>query len=145
LTFAFAQTKGDTDKQFPKGERKLMPPPIGLHPQMLEELNLSDQQKQQIRVFVDKARSDSEQYFEEMKASDAQLRILVESGNFSEEKARQILNNKSQIVTEMEIIRLRADAAILNLLTAEQKTRLAQLRERRPPTPPGGGFRPNER
>ncbi|MGC2238937.1 MAG: hypothetical protein WA584_22470 [Pyrinomonadaceae bacterium] len=69
----------------------------------------------------------------------------VESGNFNEEKARQILSTKWQAQTEMEIIRLRSDAAILNLLTTEQKTQLAGLKEKRPQVPPGDGFRPDER
>ncbi len=145
LSFVFTQTKGDGDRQFPKGERNMMPPPIGLNPRMLDELNLTDRQKEQIRALADKARADSEQFFEEMRISDEQLKVLVESGNFNEEKARQILNTKSQAQTELEIIRLRSDAAILNLLTAEQKTQLAGLKEKRPQVPPGGGFRPDKR
>lgn len=144
LSFAFAQTKQDSNRPFPKGERN-MPPPIGLHPRMLDELSLTDRQKEQVRALADKARTDSEQFFEELKTADAQLRLLVESGNFDEEKARGILNNKSQVAVELELIRLRTDAAILNLLTAEQKTQLAQLKEKRPQTPPVGGFKPNER
>lgn len=145
LSFVFTQTKGDGNRQFPKGERNIMPPPIGLNPRMLDELTLNDRQTQQIQALADKARADSEQFFEEMRISDEQLKVLVENGNFNEEKARQILNTKSQAQTELEIIRLRSDAAILNLLTAEQKTQLAGLKEKRPQVPPGGDFRPDKR
>jgi protein CpxP len=151
LTFVFAQKKDDANKPpFPGGDRGdrggMMPPPNGLNPRMLDELNLTAEQKTQVKGLMDKTRSDSEQFFEELKTSDAQLRLLTESGNFNEEKARQILSVKTQAQTEMEIIRLRADAAIYNLLTAEQKTQLAQIKEQRPQMPPnGGGFRPKER
>lgn len=146
ITFAFAQTKDDGNRRFPKDERNMPPPrPGGIDPRSLEALNLTDAQKQQAQSLMEKARASSEQYFEELKTSDEQLKVLVESENFSEEKARQILANKTQVQTEMELIRLKTDAAILNLLTAEQKTQLAQLREKRPQVPPGGGFRPNER
>ncbi|HEY0427074.1 MAG TPA: Spy/CpxP family protein refolding chaperone [Pyrinomonadaceae bacterium] len=144
LTFAFAQKRDEANKPFPKGERNMPPPPTGPNPRMLEELNLTDQQKEQVRALADKARTDSEQYFEELKTTDAQLRNLVESGNFSEEKARQILSTKAQVSTEMEIIRLRTDAAIFNLLTDEQKTQFAELKQKRTQVPPGGDFRPNK-
>ena len=71
---------------------------------------------------------------------------MVEGGSFNEENARQILTAKASAMTELEILRLRADAAIFGILTAEQKAQLAQLKEERPPFPPGdSGFRPNER
>lgn len=145
LTFVFTQTRGDENKRFSKAERPLPPPPIGLHPRMLEELDLTDQQKEQVRALAEKARTDSEQFFEELKTSDAQLRNMVEGGSFDEEKARQILSVKTQVSTEMEIIRLKTDAAVFNLLTAEQKTRFAELKEKRRQTPPVDGFRPKGR
>lgn len=149
LTFAFAQTKdggrGFDGKRPPRGEG-FGPPPGGLPPHVFEKLNLTDTQKEQIEAFRTNSRDAGKEYFEKVRTADEQLRTMVEAGNFNEESARQIINAKTSAQTELELIRLRTDAAIFGILTAEQKAQLAQLKEERPPFPPGdGGFRPKDR
>jgi Spy/CpxP family protein refolding chaperone len=145
LTFIFAQSKENNGGKFPRGERKFggqMPPPPpgfgpgGLHPRLLERLNLTDGQKTQIQALHEKARTDAEAYVEKLRAADDELRALIESGSFNETQARQILATKSQIQIELEIIHLRTEAAVLNILTAEQKAQLEQLKKERRPQPP---------
>jgi Spy/CpxP family protein refolding chaperone len=152
LTFIFAQTGKRSDGQFTGGEGRGFRPPTGmigggLPPQVLEKLNLSDQQKEQIKTLEDAARADSKAYFDKLKGFDEQLRTIADAGEaFNEEAARQILNGKAQVMTELELIRLKTGAAIKNLLTAEQKTQLEQLKLQRPEPPRGGrgaGFRPD--
>ncbi len=69
---------------------------------------------------------------------------MIESGSFNEEKARQILTAKSSAMTELELIRLRTDAAIFSILTTDQKAQFARLKTERPPMPPRKGFRPDK-
>lgn len=152
LTFAFAQTKNDNPR---RGGRDFNqppmgfpppPPPSGLHPRLLEQLNLTDAQKEQIGKLHEKSRTDSETYFQKARTADEQLKEIVEGGTFDEARAREIVTAKSQAMAELELIRLRTDAAIYNLLTAEQIARLGLLKQQRPEFPPrGGGFRPEER
>lgn len=146
LTFAFAQTK-DGGRSF-DGKR----PPRGegfgrggLPPHVFEKLDLTDAQKQQIETLQTSSRDSGKEYFEKVRTADEQLRTMIESGSFNEESARQIIIAKASAQTELELIRLRTDAAIFGILTVEQKAQLAQLKEDRPPFPPGDGFRPTRR
>lgn len=153
LTIIFAQeNRNNFGKPRGNGEprdgRMMPPPPHGLNPRMLEQLNLTDAQKEQIQAIETASRDASKENFDKMRGYDEQLRKIVEGGAFNEEQARQILNQKSQMMTEMEIVRLRADAAVYKILTAEQKAQLEQLKQQRPefpPREPRGGFRPEDR
>ncbi|MDQ3710739.1 MAG: Spy/CpxP family protein refolding chaperone [Acidobacteriota bacterium] len=134
LTFAFGQTKND----FPmRGGRDFGAPPHGLNPRLLEQLDLTDAQKEQIGNLHEKSRADSQTHFDKIKVVQGQLKDAVEEGNFDESLVRQIIAQKMQAMTELEIIRLRTDAAIYKLLTAEQKGQLEQLKQRRPEFPRG--------
>lgn len=149
LTFAFAQT---TQKNVGKvktegrGERPMSPDGggrgMGLHPRVLEQLNLTDAQKEQITQIQTAARESSKENFDKTRAADEQLRTMVESGTFDEAQARTILNAKAQAMVENDINRLRSDAAIFKILTTEQKAQLEQLKQQRPEPPQGRGFRP---
>ena len=132
LTFAFAQSSGN-DFSNPKtdGGKERHMPPNGLHPRILEELNLTDAQKEQIAAIQTSCRNASKENFDKIRTADEQLRNLVEGENFNEEQARTILTTKAQAMTELEIVRLRADVAILKVLTAEQKTQIEQLKQQR--------------
>lgn len=143
LTMVFAQKGTETGKGQMGGRRPDGPPmpPRGFNPRMFEELNLTDEQKTQIKTLHENARTASEQYFEKLKGSREQIKAIVQAQTFNEEQARQILSAKAQAETELEIIHLRTESAIYNLLTAEQKTKLAELEKNRPEFRRGGDFR----
>ena len=138
LVIGFAQQgRGDLKRPGPDGPvGRGGPPPGGprggLHPRLLERLNLSDAQMQQARALHEQARTDSEKYFEQLESADEQLKAVVQAASFNEEQARQLLADKAKALTELEMIRLRTDSAVYNLLTAEQKTSLAQLEQELP-------------
>lgn len=144
LTFAFAQTKTET-KPFGKGGRGgfgKMPPPNGLNPRIFEQLDLTAVQKTQIQSLMENSRNSSQAYFEKLRAFDEQLKGLAESEAFDEAQARQILRSKSDVQIELDLIRLKTDAAVYDLLTAEQIAKINLLKSQRPEFPPRGGFRP---
>ncbi len=146
LIITFAQTRTNAGKS--GSVSNAAPPPPhddgfhpgggGIPPQILNQLNLTDAQKTQISALQDAARTASQTYFETIRTADDQLRTLATSGTFNEAQARQILATKTQAEIELEIVRLRTDAAIFNLLTADQKTLFAQLLQQRPEPPRGG-------
>lgn len=149
LTITFAQNGKTKTNQMPDGDRpeRRMPPPEGrgggLHPGTLERLDLTDEQKQQIEAIHAASREASKANFDKMRGFDEQLRKAIEGGNFDEAQTRQILTEKAQVQIELEISRLRADAAVLKILTAEQKAQLEQLKQERREPPMRGGFRPD--
>ena len=136
LTFAFAQKKDDQG-QFDGGKHGF-PPHDGMRgggipPPILEQLNLTDAQKTQLKALREASRTSSQTYFETIKSADEKLRALVDGGTFTEEAARPILNEKAQAMTELELIHLKTDQAVKNILTAEQKAQLETLKKQGPP------------
>lgn len=143
LTFIFAQNRNGG--QFPKGGGRGFHPSNdrmggGIPPHVLEKLNLTDAQKEQIKTLEESARAASKDNFDKIKSFDEQIKTSLDSGTFDENQIRQILNNKAQIMTEMQISRLKTEFAIKNILTAEQKAQLETLKQQRPEMP--RGFRP---
>jgi protein CpxP len=149
LTLMFGQSRNNGGRTQSDGQAEIggrqrpdgppMPPPHdGLDPHMLRELNLSDAQQEQIKALHESARTASQQYFEQLRPIDEQLRTVAQAAAFNEEQARTLLANKAQVMTELELIRLRADSATYNILNAEQKARLEQLKQERPEFPRGG-------
>ncbi len=151
LTITFAQTNKDGRPGRDGGERGFGrppgPPPMGgLNPGLLRQLNLTDQQKEQIKTLMENNRTASQANFDKMKTFQDQLKAATETGTFNEDQVRQILTARSQVSIELEVNRLRTDSAIINLLTPEQKTQLQQLKQnapdfggrdgQRPPPPP---------
>lgn len=101
---------------------------------MFERLNLTGEQKQKIETLREKQHDDAEQFHQQMQGMGEQMRAIVESCNFDEAAARALLAKEAQIEAELKLLRIRTDNAILNLLTAEQRTKLDELRrnQRRP-------------
>ena len=138
LTFVFAQKKDDDQKEFHGGRQGFRPPPPGgmrggMPPHILERLNLTDDQKTQVKALHEAAEASSKSYFDAVKSADDKIKTMMDGGTFSEEQARQILTKKSQALTELELIHLKTDQAVKNILTAEQKTQLETLKKQAPP------------
>ena len=151
LTMTFAQTGKDVRPAQDGGRGFGRPPgpPMmggGLNPGLLRQLNLSDQQKEQIKTLMENNRTASQANFDKIRTFQEQLKAATENGTFNEDQVRQILTARSQVSIELELGRLRTDAAVINLLTPEQKTQLQQLKQnapdfggrdgQRPPPPP---------
>lgn len=150
VTFVFGQTKNIGDGQFPKGDRRefgRVPPPngfapTGMNPRALEQINLTDEQKTQIGKLQENARSASAVYFEKLQVVQEKIKDTTEGESFDETQARQLLKTRGEIQMEIEIIRLKTDSAIFNLLTPQQIAQLDLLKQQRPEFPPRDGFRP---
>lgn len=153
LTFAFAQ-QTETQKEFKKagnrGNRPMdgefgrmpPPPPHGIHPRLLEQLNLTDEQKGKIREIQESSRTNGQTFFEKLRVIDEKIKDTTETANFDEAAARQLLRAKAEIQIELEFNRLKADSAVYNVLTPEQNAQLQTLKQQRPQFPPRGGFQP---
>ncbi len=91
-------------------------------------LDLTDEQKAQIKTLREQARTASESNFEKLRPLLEQSRSLTEAATFDEASFRNLATQIAQIQIELQIINARSDSAIYNLLTAEQKAKLAELR-----------------
>lgn len=104
---------------------------------MFSQLNLTDAQKQQVKTLREKQRTDSETYHEQLRGNGEQMRAIVEGSSFDEAAARALLAKEAQVETELKLIRIRTDNAIHNVLTAEQKAKLDEVRRDHKPPRPG--------
>lgn len=150
LTFSSAQSRRPDSRQgaqqFGKADMPPPPhhPPGAFHPRVFEQLNLTDAQQTQIREIMDNSRTAAEQYHEKMRENHDAMKSVVEAGTFDESAARELLGKESAVKIELDLIHLRTDNQIYNLLTAEQKARFETLKNECP-EPPHGGRRPEFR
>jgi protein CpxP len=120
--------------------------PGGLGP-LAHDLNLTDAQKAQIKQIEDGFRDSTKSLHEQMfKTGGGPLEGL--SDTFDESAVRAAAQSRANIQVELEVAHARMMSQIYALLTAEQKAKLAELRQqfeqRReqhqpPPPPPGDG------
>jgi protein CpxP len=123
------------------------PPPDGPHPirgefrgpeRLFARLNLSADQKTQMRTLHENARTASRPYVERLIVIDRELREAVANGTFDETAVRAIAARKAEIEIELTVIHVRMRAATFSLLTPEQKSRLNELHKNRSEFSPAG-------
>ncbi len=99
---------------------------------MFRELNLTDAQKEQIKTLHEKARTDAEAFQEQLQPLHEEMRAVVEAATFDENAAKAIIAKETAIMSELHLLRVRTESAVFNLLTAEQKAKLAEIRKNHP-------------
>jgi protein CpxP len=113
-------------------------PPAGHHGRgfiggrFADLLGLTTAQKEQIAALRDQAERASETYVTQLAAFHEQLRALIEAAAFNESAVRALAAQMSTVQTELSVIQARTESAIYNLLTAEQKAKLAELHKKAP-------------
>lgn len=152
LTVTFAQTSDRTASNSRSYHQPSPPPPpigpaphAGIDHRLLEQLDLTDEQISKIGRLRDEGFNAERPYFEKIRSADRKLRDLSRAGSFDEEQAREILSAKAQESVELDLVRLRTEAAIYGVLTPEQVTQIETLKQKRPVRllPPPDGFRKN--
>jgi protein CpxP len=98
---------------------------------MFHQLNLTDAQKGQIKQIMTQERPTLKPLMQQMAQGQNQLRTLELSGNFDEAQARNIATQQSQNMTELMVQRSRIESEMIQVLTPDQKTKLAQLVQQR--------------
>jgi protein CpxP len=99
---------------------------------IFRELNLTDAQKEQVKTLHEKARTDSEALREQLPPLREQMRAVVEAATFDENAAKAIIAKETAIQSELQLLRVRTESAVFNVLTAEQKAKLAEIRKNHP-------------
>lgn len=99
---------------------------------MFRQLNLTDEQKNQIRALHEKGFEAAQTYREQLQQLRQQKFALIHSDAFNEEAAKELAGKEAALMAEMDLNRMRTQNAVFNLLTPEQKAKLAELTNNRP-------------
>jgi Spy/CpxP family protein refolding chaperone len=89
-------------------------------------LDLTDAQQAQIKQIVAKEKPALEPLFKQEMQTHQQMLQLIQSGTFDEAKAQAIANQGAQVHTQLEVQHARIANEAYQVLTADQKTKLAQ-------------------
>jgi len=93
---------------------------------LAEKLNLTDDQKTQMKAIMEKERPTLKPIMQQERQIDMQLRQYVE-GNFDQAKVQALAAQKAQVQTQRTIEETRIHNELYQLLTADQKSQLKQL------------------
>jgi len=110
------------------------------------ELNLTDAQQAQVKQLVDAFHESNKGLHEQLMKTGPGHFEGLKDGPFDEAAVRAAAQARANLHVEMEVGHARLMSQIYALLTAEQKAKVAELRQRheqkrRQPPPPGGeGF-----
>ena len=119
--------------------------PRGALGPLARELNLTDAQKAQIKQLEDSFRESTQSLHEQLFTSGGGPLEGLKDGAFDEASVRAAAQARANIQVELEVAHARMMSQIYTLLTAEQKAKLAELRQqfeqgrRQPPPPPPPG------
>lgn len=94
-------------------------------------LDLTDAQKEQVKAIQQKSFETSKPYREQLRAIHEEMKAATANGAYNEEAVRAIAARASQVQVEMQVIGLRTKSEIYNILTAEQKAKLAEFEGKR--------------
>ena len=94
-------------------------------------LDLSDAQRAQMKDIMAKEKPALEPLFKQEMQSHRQMMDLVQSGGFDEAKAQAIATQGAQIHAQLEVQHARVASEAYQVLTAEQKAKLAQFMAKR--------------
>lgn len=121
--FIFAQ-KGDGRKFGGKGFG-------GGHPflKMAEKLNLSDEQKTQIKTIMEDSKTRVQPLMKSMRESHQAMENLGKDGVFNETEVTNIANAQAEATKQLIIEKEKTKAAIFAVLTPEQRAQAAQMKD----------------
>ncbi len=143
--FALAQEHGGMKRMHEGG-------PGDMVEHMSRELNLTDDQKNQVKALLDAQKSTEEARHTKLEEIHKQLEAATANGQFDENTVRNLANQQSQLMADEMVDHMRLHSKIYGLLTAEQRTKADGMMKRHggpggpgrghhgPPPPPGPGF-----
>jgi periplasmic protein CpxP/Spy len=111
-----------------------------------KNLNLTDEQKTQMKTIMQAAHPAMKPLFEQERQIDQQLRQYVE-GSYNDVKVRALAAQKSQVEVELTVAQTKLHSQMYQVLTAEQQSQLKEMEanhearmqqrmQQAPPAPP---------
>lgn len=96
---------------------------------MLRGLDLTDDQKNQVKQIMEASKSKVQPLRESMKASRDKLRLATENGKFDEAQVQTLATEQANISAQLLVERERTKSQIFQILTPEQRTKAAQMKD----------------
>jgi len=96
---------------------------------LAEKLNLSDEQKTQVKAILEDSKTRIKPLMESMRENHKQAENLGTDGVFNEEQVNRIANSQSETMKQLFIEKEKTKAQIFAVLTAEQRTEAAKMKE----------------
>jgi|HubBroStandDraft_6_1064221.scaffolds.fasta_scaffold26741_5 Spy/CpxP family protein refolding chaperone len=93
-------------------------------------LDLTDAQQAQVQQILQKDKPALQPLMQQMHQSREQMRQLIESGVFDETKARALVSQQTQAMTELAVQKAKMESDLYQVLTADQKTKLDKFLDR---------------
>ncbi|MGA9812360.1 MAG: Spy/CpxP family protein refolding chaperone [Terriglobales bacterium] len=124
LTVVAAIAVGQGMKRHMRGNGMFGGPMLGFY---IHKLDLTDAQQAQVKAIMAREKPTIQPLMLQMAQGHAQLREQVMSGNFDEAKVRDLASQQSQAMTELIVQYARTGSEMVQVLTPEQKTKLAAL------------------
>jgi periplasmic protein CpxP/Spy len=97
---------------------------------LAEKLNLSDEQKTQVRTIMEDSKTRIKPLMESMRESHKQAENLGLDGTFNEEQVNQIAASQSETMKQLFIEKEKTKAQIFAILTPEQRAEAAKMKDR---------------
>jgi periplasmic protein CpxP/Spy len=101
--------------------------PEGDFHHMLKQLDLTSDQHSQVKAIWEKEKPTLEPLMQQMRQNHSAMKALEASGPFDETKTRALATQNSQTMVEMQVEHARIKSEIMQILTPDQKAKLAQI------------------
>lgn len=104
-------------------------------------VDLTDDQKQQVKSIVDSHREEMQQVGEKMRTAREGMQALLDADTLDENAVRAKAAEVANAEADAAILQAKVRAQIFQILTPEQQQKAKEMRERRPMGPRGRGRR----
>lgn len=94
---------------------------------MLHQLNLTSDQKAQVKAIFEKEKPTLQPLMQQMEQNRSAMTALENAGPFDEAKVTALATQNSQTMIQLEVEHERMKSEIIQLLTSDQKAKLAQI------------------
>ena len=121
LAVAFAMAQGPHGFGGPGG---------GFH-RMLKQLDLTSDQHSQVKAIFEKEKPTLQPLMQQMHQNHEAMKALEASGPFDEAKTTALATQNSQTMIQLQVEHARIKSEIMQILTPDQKTKLAQIEANR--------------
>lgn len=100
----------------------------GFGGRMFRHLDLTDDQKAQMKAIKQANRENSKSLRQQMRANRQQIQQLSENGAFDEAAVTALAAQQGQLHAQMIVVKQKVKSQMYNVLTAEQKNKLAEVK-----------------
>jgi len=94
---------------------------------MLKPLDLTADQHTQVKAIFEKEKPTLQPLMQQMRQNHNAMSALEASGTFDEAKTRALATQNSQTMVELQVEHARIKCEIMQILTPDQKAKLAQI------------------